>query len=95
MKSVLEPSGSRVCYECGAYGAEEHHIFYGTSNRRKSEKYGLKVHLCSRHHRDSREGVHGENRELDLCLKRIGQQAFERTHTRKEFMDEFGRNYLP
>lgn len=34
------------CWLCGRWGwLEEHHIF-GGANRKKSEKYGLKVGLC-------------------------------------------------
>ena len=32
--------------------------------------------------------------QTNLKLKQAGQQAFERTHTREEFMRIFGRNYL-
>lgn len=38
-------------------------------------------------------GVHF-NKELDAQLKQIGQSTFEKTHTRDEFMKNFGRNYL-
>ena len=50
MKSIMEPKGCKTCYACGREGIdlEVHHIFYGTANRRLSEKYGLKVHLCIR-----------------------------------------------
>ena len=41
----------KECWFCGARARlEEHHIFAGTANRRISEKYGLKVWLCHRHH---------------------------------------------
>lgn len=71
---------------------EEHHIYMGNPKRELSEKYGLKVRSCKRHH-TSGEGVH-HNRELDLWLKRKGQEEFEKTHTREEFIQIFGRNYL-
>ncbi|MEG7531420.1 MAG: hypothetical protein RSF83_08490 [Hungatella sp.] len=93
-KSILEERECRTCYVCGQYGqVEEHHIFYGSANRKKSEQWGLKVHLCRVHHRDYKLGVHGGNKDLDMQLKRTGQQAFEQLHSRKEFMKEFGKNY--
>lgn len=94
-KSIMEPKGCRICFVCGAEGyTEEHHIFHGSANRRKSEVWGLKVHLCYLHHRDPKLGVHGSNTELDRTLKEAGQQAFEARYNRGKFMDEFGRNYL-
>lgn len=93
MKSIIEGNG-KYCFICQAAGyIEEHHIFHGTANRRLSEKHGLKVNLCYLHHRDSVLGVHF-NQQLDIQLKEIGQLAYERQHSRDEFIREFGRNYL-
>lgn len=95
MKSIMEDPGNRTCWGCGGFGTERHHVFFGTAFRKKSEKYGLTVHLCYRCHRDNRFGVHGQNRELDKRLKKAGQKAFEVYHgTRKQFMDIFGENHL-
>ncbi|MCI6731855.1 MAG: hypothetical protein MR487_05985 [Lachnospiraceae bacterium] len=95
MKSILHTS-KEYCFYCGAIcQTEEHHIFYGTANRRLSEKYGLKVYLCIRHHRVYPESVHGGNRDLDRILKEAGQKAFEkRFGNREEFRKIFGKNYL-
>lgn len=92
-KSIIQPEKG-CCFLCGRYGnLEEHHIFFEAKNRPLSEKYGLKVYLCHICHRDNKEGVHG-NREKADFLRRVGQQAFERTHTREEFMRIFGKNRL-
>lgn len=92
MKSMIQ--NEKECFVCKTiYNLHNHHIFYGTANRRLSEKYGLKVWLCGNHHNLSNEGVHF-NRKLDLYIKKIGQAAFEKTHTREEFMKIFGKNYL-
>lgn len=83
----------KECYICGAVkNLEEHHIFYGTGKRKKSEHYGLKVKLCFNcHHND----VHAHpNEGHDLMLKRIAQKVFEADYSHKLFMDEFGKNYL-
>lgn len=94
-KSIMEPCGCRTCYACGSEGyVEEHHIFYGKANRKKSEKWGLKIHLCYLHHRDPGHGVHGKNVKLNRKLKEAGQKAFELLHGRENFMREFGKNYL-
>lgn len=94
-RSIMEPKGCKNCFACNSAGyTEEHHIFHGSANRRKSEIWGLKVRLCYRHHRDPHLGVHGENTELDKSLKAAGQQEFEARYSREMFMEEFGRNYL-
>ena len=83
---------SFICQQEGY--TEEHHIFFGTGNRKISEKYGLKVYLCYEHHRGT-NGVHGKNgRQLDLKLKERVQRTYEQTHTREEFMRIIGKNYL-
>lgn len=80
------------CFVCGRYGTEIHHVFFGTANRKLSEKYGLIVGLCYNHHRGNK-GVHF-NRELDLMIKRQAQGVFEREYSRDEFISVFGKNYL-
>jgi len=83
----------RKCYVCKTtIGIECHHVFYGTSNRKHSEKHGMKVDLCHYHHRGN-GGVHF-NRKLDIHLKKLFQQQFEEHHSHSEFMEVFGRNYL-
>ena len=95
MKSIMEPKGCRTCYVCGReIETEVHHIFYGTANRKLSEKYGLKVHLCPRCHRDNKAGVHGGNKRIDRALKRAGQMAFEEQYSREAFVKIFGKNYI-
>ena len=93
MKSVIQLK--RECYVCGTIqGLHDHHIIYGTSNRKNSEKYGFKVWLCGKHHNLSNEGVHF-NKELDLHLKRLAQEHYEANYgCRLNFIDTFGRNYL-
>ena len=89
MKSIIQPFKD-YCFVCfKTIGLEEHHIFSGLSNRKNSEKHGLKVWLCMECHKR----VHRDilpNREL----KELAQQKFEETHTREEFMQIFGKNYL-
>jgi len=83
------------CFVCGStLDIHRHHIFSGTANRKRSEQFGCWCYLCARHHNMSDEGVHF-NRELDLKLKRMAQQAWERNYgTREEFIATFGKSWL-
>jgi len=84
----------KQCYVCGTtYNLHDHHIVYGTANRRNSERLGLKVWLCQEHHTGS-TGVHF-NRGLDLHLKELAQKHFEAWNgARNEFQRIFGKSYL-
>ena len=90
-ESIL--TAQKRCYFCGkVVGLEIHHVFAGTANRRISDRLGLWVYLC----RECHTGKHGAqyDREKNLTLKRDAQMAFEKTHTRAEWMNIIGRNYL-
>ena len=78
---------------CVHKNLHEHHIFGGTANRRLSEKYGLKVYLCVDHHITGPEAVHSCPEVMNF-LRKKGQQAFEQNHSREEFLEIFGKNYL-
>lgn len=100
-KSILHNKEDRTCYLCilldGNYNPHivlhEHHIFNGNPNRDHSEEYGLKVYLCLEHHETGKLSVHNCKYTREL-LKKIGQRAFEETHTREEFRRIFNGNYL-
>lgn len=90
-KSILATQKG-TCFFCKRQvPTEEHHIF-GGPNRKNSEKYGLKVDLCPYCHRLSRFSVHNGGMLLHI-LHEVGQQAFEKEHTREEFIEIFGKNY--
>ena len=93
MKSIIQTN--KECYITGCTtGLHEHHIFEGNGRRKLSEKYGLKVWLIPELHNMSNNGVH-YNKELDLLIKRVGQNAFEEKFgTREDFIRIFGRNYI-
>lgn len=89
-ESIL-PTNHGECYLCGKEtDTAVHEVFYGTANRRNSKKYGTWVNLCPRCH----VALHADPDGLDAELKRHTQWVFERTHTRQEFIEIFGRNYL-
>lgn len=91
MKSILQDE--KECFFCKTtMDLEEHHVVYGTANRKQSEKNGLKVWLCHEHHTGN-SGVHF-NKDLDTQLKELAQKTFEESHTHEEWMRVFGKNYL-
>lgn len=82
------------CVFCGSSNVEEHHIFFGTSNRPISDKYRLIVPLCNKHHTGSADSPH-RNRVIDLALKCWAQTVYEaRIGTRDDFRREFGKSYM-
>ncbi|QIB68239.1 hypothetical protein Ami103574_02445 [Aminipila butyrica] len=92
MKSIMQ--SEKCCYITGnTIGLEEHHIF-GGSNRKYSEKYGLKVWLRHDWHNEPPYGVH-HNKDFMQQLHEVGQKAFEeRWGSREEFRSIFGKSYL-
>lgn len=99
MKSIIQDK--KECFVCRmnydvetTRGLHEHHIFEGTARRKQSEKYGLKVYLCARHHNIGTQYSIHFKKELDLQLKQLAQRKFEETHTREEFREHFIKSYL-
>lgn len=90
-KSIIQTE--KECYICRTTrNLHEHHIFYGTANRRMSEMYGMKVWLCQEHH-TGQNGVHFD-RQLDLQMKTMAQGVFEdQIGDRERFIETFGRSY--
>ena len=84
---VLHGSGELYGY------TEEHHVFFGSGQRWKSEEDGLKVYLCVQHHRTGPESVH-RNHKICRMLQAAAQEVYEKEHTREEFMDRYGKNYI-
>ena len=86
-------SNKKSCYFCGrVIGLEKHHIFAGVANRPISEKYGLWVYLCDECHIGGAGAQY--DKDKNLTLKRAAQEAFEREHTRREWMQIIRKNYL-
>lgn len=93
MKSIMQDE--KRCYLTGSTtGLQKHHIF-GAFNRDNSERYGLWVWLrWDRHLADSPHATPHNSKDVDLMLKKTAQRKFEETHSREEFMQIFGRNWL-
>lgn len=99
MKSIMQKKDG-TCYLCrklhsdyGTKPVQEHHVIFGTANRKLSEKYGLKVYLCPEHHLYSKEAVH-VNHEIDLKLRKEAQRAFVTRFPDSDFRQIFGKSYL-
>lgn len=93
MKSIIQDR--RKCFRTGRTdNLHEHHVFYG-SNRKNSEKYGLKIWLTGTYHNQSGRGIHFD-REFDLIVKKIVQKKAMEHYgwTVEDFIKIFGRNYL-
>ena len=81
-----------ACVVCGFVPSEVHHCIPGTANRQKSDKYGLTINLCRKHHRE----MHNKpNQGLDLFWKQEAQRYYEAHYgTREDFIKDFGRSRL-
>ena len=91
MKSIIQQDWD-TCFLCGRVGEQVHHIFGGKPNRKYSDDDGLTVRLCAACHREVHEGKN--TKKLMKALHELGQTVYEETHTREDFMDRYGRNYL-
>lgn len=98
MKSIIQEDKSH-CFICGMNTnlepLDEHHVFFG-ANRKKSEKYGLKVYI--HHHKChifGKESVH-QNAKVDKALKAMVQKRAMQHYgwTIEEFIKIFGKSYL-
>lgn len=91
MRSILQKE--KKCWLCGStLDLHRHHVFGGSANRAKSEKYGLTVYLCASHHNMSSAGVHFD-KTFDAQLKAWTQEKFEEIYGHETFMKIFRRNY--
>lgn len=91
-QSILVDS-MEYCIVCGRPNPEEHHVFFGTSNRKWSDKYKLVVPLCHIHHRGSDLSPHF-NKDFDMKLKQYAQERFQEEYPDLDFMKIFGKNYI-
>lgn len=93
MKSIIQTK--KKCFICSrTSNLHDHHIYFGVARRPISEKNGFKVWLCQEHH-EGTYGVHGiKGHDVDIFLKQECQKKYEETHSRKDFINLIGRNYL-
>ncbi|MDW5300726.1 MAG: hypothetical protein SA378_11430 [Sedimentibacter sp.] len=92
MKSSIVTDDLEHCFICqSTRDLQEHHCFFGTANRKQSDKYRMTIPLCIDCHTGPK-GVHN-NHQLDLYIKRYAQLQFEKEYSFEEFMKIFGKNY--
>ena len=96
--SILGSRSDR-CYLCelktgmiNQRNLEKHHIF-GGPERTKSEANGFVAWLCVEHHREGPFAVH-INAKVRKQLQSICQKRYERDHSRDQWMELMGRNYI-
>ena len=70
----------------------KHHI-YLAALRDISEAEGFYVWLCVAHHETDNNSVHSK-KEIKRILQRDCQIEYEKNHTRQQFMELIGWNYL-
>ena len=92
-KPTIMDTKPSECFLCGRWCRTHKHHIYGGANRKLSEREGLYVYLCPACHNMSRDGVH-MNAEKNRALQVAGQRRYEETHSRQDFMQIFGRNYI-
>ena len=106
MKSIMQ--SKKECYLCRKdanefgyigdltdKGLDKHHVIFGTANRKLSEKWGLWVYLCKKHHNEDHGlfAVH-YNKKLREDLCKDAETAFLKAHSFDDWMSIFGKNYL-
>lgn len=77
------------CCVCGSnIGIELNEVYEG-SYRQRSIKYGMITPMCHSHHK-----LFHNDSKINLYYKAMFQEKFMKTHTRKEFIDIFGQDYI-
>lgn len=90
-QSILVGS-MEYCMVCGSPYVHKHHVF-GASDKKWSEKFGLFVPLCYKHHNGSDEGVHFNKKFMDE-LHQYGRERFQEEYPELNFLDYFRKNYF-
>lgn len=83
------------CEFCGATTQlERHHVFNGAF-RKKSEKFGAVATLCHCCHNEPPNGVHFNSEKMKMLKAKYQAQIMERFQMgTKDFISEFGKNYI-
>lgn len=98
MQSIIQQDRD-TCYLCGRHRSsgnplDEHHVYFG-SLRKTSEKYGLKVYLCSvRCHNFGPDSVHMNAERCRMLQAEVQSTAMDHYGwSIEDFTRIFGRNY--
>lgn len=79
----------QYCFICGRPKTQVHHLVFGIALRKLAEEDKLVAPICDQCHC----AIH-ENYAAGQMSKMIGQLCYEKTHTREEFRERYGRSYL-
>ena len=83
----------KVCFLTGRTdNLQLHHCLNGTHQRKKCDEDGLVVWLTHDEHWNIHHTIEGK--EIRMWLKQVAQQVYEQDHTRKEFIERYGKSYL-
>ena len=77
------------CFVCGKQAQQWHHVM-NKSDKKKSEKYGLLIPVCSKCHAK----IHDTDEELNKQIKKIAQADFLKDHSFADWLRIFGKSYL-
>lgn len=94
LKSIV--CNIKECYKCHTkLNLHQHHVFFGTANRKKSDKDGCWIWLCGTHHNLSNDGIHFD-KNFDLKVKKITEQKWIEYYDDniEGFIARYGKNYL-
>ena len=89
-------SNKKECFRCHSIlGLHKHHIFFGTANRKKSDKDGCWIWLCGIHHNLSNAGIHFD-KKFDLEVKKLTERKWIEYYDDnvEGFIARYGKNYL-
>ena len=78
-----------VCLLCDRPAEHTHHLIFGTAGRKLADEDGLTAPLCHECH----AFIHTNSKGARMS-KIIGQMAYEKDHTRQEFMKRYGRSFI-
>lgn len=59
----------------------------------QAEGFQMMLNLCLEHHRNGPVAVHNNAKNARILMAKA-QEVYERTHTREEWMENAGKNYL-
>jgi hypothetical protein len=76
------------CYICGRAKEQIHEIYKG-SNRKRCMENGFCIPICEKCHKQTEIDIKTLDKYRQEC-----QKKYEKTHTREEFLQIIGKNYL-
>ena len=91
MKSIIQDPNEEVCFICGQYATECHHVLHGTANRKLADKDGLTVMLCHTCHMN----LHDKG-NFDKELQRIAQAKWMEHYGKSadDFRQRYGKSWI-